>query len=153
MDVHCEKCNENCHKKTSVKVTRMGDAIIMKLERIVHDPTCKETNNLAEITATVQIEQEIQASWVSPIAFPKGQDRTLQLMATVAHRTGHFVVTYRKNNNWYLADDATTTKINLKKVVKEDNFLLMYQMKPKESKTKGTNPLEKETTQDKEETH
>jgi len=126
--VFCQKCNS---KRTASKGLRLATApsiLVCHLKRFAFD----EYGNLVRLHKRVKFPLRLEiGDYMSKVN--KSKPPPYELVGVLVHQgttcdSGHYLAYVKCNGQWFKCNDSQVTKVDLKTVLKQQAYILMYQV-------------------------
>lgn len=126
--VFCQKCNS---KRTASKGLRLATApsiLVCHLKRFAFD----DYGNLVRLHKRVKFPLRLEiGDYMSKVN--KSKPPPYELVGVLVHQgvncdSGHYLAYTKCNGQWFKCNDSEVTKVDLKTVMKQQAYILMYQV-------------------------
>ena len=126
--VFCQKCNT---KRTASKGLRLATApsiLVCHLKRFAFD----DFGNLVRLHKRVKFPLRLEiGDYMSKVN--KSKPPAYELVGVLVHQgstcdSGHYLAYVKCNGQWFKCNDSEVTKVDLKTVMKQQAYILMYQV-------------------------
>ena len=126
--VFCQKCNS---KRTASKGLRLATApsiLVCHLKRFAFD----DYGNLVRLHKRVKFPLRLEiGDYMSKVN--KSKPPPYELCGVLVHQgrtcdSGHYLAYVKCNGQWFKCNDSEVTKVDLKTVLKQQAYILMYQV-------------------------
>jgi ubiquitin C-terminal hydrolase len=126
--VTCSRCRE---KRVVTKGLRLATAptmLVVNFKRFMHD----NCGRLSRLSKHVQFPLRLEIGDYMSRA-NRGKPLPYTLVAVLVHRgrscdCGHYFAYVRKGNDWYLANDAEVTKVDVGEVLSSQAYVMVYEV-------------------------
>ena len=126
--VFCQKCNT---KRTASKGLRLATApsiLVFHMKRFAYD----DYGNTLRLHKRVKFPLRLEiGDYMSKVN--KSKPPPYELVGVLVHQgstcdSGHYLAYVRCNGQWFKCNDSEVTKVDLKTVMKQQAYILMYQV-------------------------
>lgn len=116
---HCVNCKQNTVAAKSLGLLRVPNCLSIQIKRFKQEPYPHKSTSFVKYRRKMQVKSLIGAS-------------RYELVSVGVHigsmTSGHYLTYGKRHRSWYCFDDTICTKVDLKKVLNQTAYMLMYKL-------------------------